>query len=54
MAELLPIPEPPGMPFFGNAGDVSPTNPTRDMKRLAETYGKHSFGVLATFLGPID
>ncbi|KAJ6782745.1 hypothetical protein PWT90_03620 [Aphanocladium album] len=40
MAELLPVPEPPGGLFFSNSREISATNPTRDMKRLAETYGE--------------
>ncbi|KAJ3486856.1 hypothetical protein NLG97_g6534 [Lecanicillium saksenae] len=40
MAELLPVPEPPGSLLFGNSVNISSTNPTRDMKRLAETYGE--------------
>ncbi|PHH71971.1 hypothetical protein CDD82_6234 [Ophiocordyceps australis] len=38
MAENVPIPEPPGLPIVGNLGEFS-SNPTKDLTRLAETYG---------------
>lgn len=40
MAESVPIPEPPGLPFIGNLGEFQ-TSPINDLKRLADTYGKH-------------
>ncbi|ATY61047.1 Bifunctional P-450 [Cordyceps militaris] len=39
MAESLPIPEPPGLPFIGNIGEMR-TSPINDLKRLADTYGE--------------
>lgn len=38
MAESLPIPEPPGLPFIGNLGEFQ-TSPIKDLTRLADTYG---------------
>ncbi|KAM3552141.1 hypothetical protein MY1884_007364 [Beauveria asiatica] len=39
MAESIPIPEPPGLPFIGNLGEMR-TSPINDFKRLADTYGE--------------
>lgn len=39
MAESVPIPEPPGLPFIGNLGEFQ-TSPINDLKRLADTYGE--------------
>ncbi|TQV96610.1 hypothetical protein V2A60_003004 [Cordyceps javanica] len=39
MAESIPIPEPPGLPFIGNLGEMR-TSPINDLKRLADTYGE--------------
>ncbi|KAK5998222.1 Fatty acid omega-hydroxylase [Cladobotryum mycophilum] len=38
MAETVPIPEPPGLPFLGNLGEFT-TSPVKDLLRLADTYG---------------
>ncbi|KAK7432595.1 hypothetical protein QQZ08_000802 [Neonectria magnoliae] len=38
MAELVPIPSPPGLPIIGNLGEFT-TNPMADLARLADTYG---------------
>lgn len=40
MAEAVPIPEPPGLPFIGNLGEFQ-TSPIKDLTRLADTYGMH-------------
>jgi len=39
MAELDPIPGPPGLPFVGNARDVDPNNFSLSIQRLADIYG---------------
>ena len=40
MATTVPIPEPPGLPFFGNMNEINPANATADFVRLADTYGE--------------
>lgn len=39
MADSVPIPEPPGLPFLGNLGEFT-ANPIEDIVRLSNTYGK--------------
>ncbi|CEJ80331.1 hypothetical protein VHEMI00520 [[Torrubiella] hemipterigena] len=39
MAESVPIPEPPGLPFIGNLGEFS-SSPLQDLIRLSKTYGE--------------
>ncbi|KAK4080396.1 hypothetical protein Trihar35433_1501 [Trichoderma harzianum] len=39
MADSVPIPEPPGLPFLGNLGEFS-ANPIEDIVRLSNTYGE--------------
>jgi hypothetical protein len=34
------IPGPPGLPFLGNVGDVTPGDSVASFQRLAEIYGK--------------
>lgn len=34
-----PIPEPPGLPFLGNIGDINTEYPLGSFLRLADTYG---------------
>ncbi|KAK7422228.1 hypothetical protein QQX98_001751 [Neonectria punicea] len=38
MAEIVPIPSPPGLPIIGNLGEFT-TSPMADLARLADTYG---------------
>ncbi|PNY23978.1 Bifunctional P450/NADPH-P450 reductase [Tolypocladium capitatum] len=38
MAEVVPIPEPPGLPLLGNLAEFT-TSPFKDILRLADTYG---------------
>jgi cytochrome P450/NADPH-cytochrome P450 reductase len=38
MADVVPIPSPPGYPLIGNLTELT-GNFTKDMKRLADTYG---------------
>ncbi|KOS21415.1 Bifunctional P-450:NADPH-P450 reductase [Escovopsis weberi] len=38
MAEIVPIPEPPRMPFIGHLGEFT-SEPIKDLTRLADTYG---------------
>ncbi|KJZ78080.1 hypothetical protein HIM_02717 [Hirsutella minnesotensis 3608] len=38
MAEVIPIPEPPGLPLIGNLGEFT-TSPLQDILRLSDTYG---------------
>jgi cytochrome P450/NADPH-cytochrome P450 reductase len=38
MNNLVPIPEPRGLPFLGNIGEFT-TSPMNDLLRLADTYG---------------
>lgn len=35
----VPIPQPPGVPFFGNAGDFDAAYPLGTLIHMAETYG---------------
>lgn len=37
--ETVPIPEPPGLPFLGNIGDINSEYPLGSLVHLAETYG---------------
>ncbi|KAG6115628.1 hypothetical protein E4U14_000756 [Claviceps sp. LM454 group G7] len=39
MAEVVPIPQPAGLPLVGNLGEFK-TTPIRDLCRLADTYGE--------------
>jgi hypothetical protein len=39
MADPLPIPGPPGIPFLGNVADIDPVNSMASFSRLADTYG---------------
>lgn len=47
MADSVPIPEPPGLPFLGNLGEFS-ANPIEDIVRLSNTYGKTRLNLLYT------
>ena len=38
MAEIIPIPEPRGLPLLGNLAEFR-TSPLADLNRLADTYG---------------
>ncbi|KAH6895217.1 cytochrome P450 [Thelonectria olida] len=38
MNDIVPIPEPRGLPFLGNIGEFT-TSPMNDLLRLADTYG---------------
>jgi cytochrome P450/NADPH-cytochrome P450 reductase len=40
MAELVPIPEPPGLPILGNVTSLNPEYPLGSMMELAEKYGE--------------
>jgi hypothetical protein len=33
------IPGPPGLPFLGNIGDITPGDSVSSLRRLADTYG---------------
>jgi cytochrome P450/NADPH-cytochrome P450 reductase len=33
------IPGPPGLPFLGNIGDITPRDSASSLRRLADTYG---------------
>ncbi|KAG5985077.1 hypothetical protein E4U55_001580 [Claviceps digitariae] len=39
MADTVPIPQPPGLPLFGNLGEFT-SSPVQDLGRLADTYGE--------------
>jgi cytochrome P450 / NADPH-cytochrome P450 reductase len=52
MANAVPIPEPPGLPFLGNINEFSPENPLADILRLSDTYGRYlsfSKGILVNY-----
>lgn len=38
MAELVPVPQPRGLPLIGNLGEFT-TSPMADLNRLADIYG---------------
>ncbi|ORY56856.1 cytochrome P450 [Pseudomassariella vexata] len=40
MAEIVPIPEPPGLPIIGNVGDIDKEFPLGSFMSLAEKYGE--------------
>lgn len=40
MAEMLPIPEPPGLPLLGNITNINPDYPLGSMVEMAEKHGE--------------
>lgn len=38
----VPIPQPPGVPFFGNAGDFDAQFPLGTLIHMADTYGLYT------------
>ena len=40
MAEIIPIPEPPGLPLLGNITNINPDYPLGSMVEMAEKHGE--------------
>lgn len=51
MAEIKPIPEPPGLPILGHTfGYVNSDFPLGSFMSLAEQYGQHYLGIVTYFV----